>query len=424
LEPPERPPDPPIVSLYLHVPFCTDKCLYCDFFSVPRRTVKPPVMERVVQETVNQAQRLLQAAGDGLRVETIFVGGGTPSCLPPALLRGLLGAFSSCRPSEWTVESNPETLSGAFLEECMRAGVTRLSVGIQSLRSEHLAVLQRRATREQALAAITLLRRKWQGRVNLDFITGIPGQTVDEVRQDLDVVGEGWPDHVSLYQLTVEPGTPLEAQVRDGTLRTNHPARDEELWLAGRDELQARGYRQYEVSNFAVPGMECAHNLRYWHLQPYCGAGPGAVSTVPAEWAAQVAGQPRLSSPGPGGRGPVARLSAPRDIHGFLQGAAGSWGMETELIQPSDFLLECLMMGLRIADGIPQHEIRSRFGRGLQELFPGLWEQWIEQGHAAPFDGSWRLTPSGLMILDHLLGEIVERLPREEVDSAGVSWPP
>jgi oxygen-independent coproporphyrinogen-3 oxidase len=381
--------------------------------------VKPPVMERVVQETVDHARRLLQAAENDLRVETIFVGGGTPSCLPPALLRGLLGAFTSCRPSEWTVESNPETLSEAFLEECARAGVTRLSVGIQSLRSEHLAALRRRATREQALAAIALLRKKWRGRVNLDFITGIPGQTVDEVREDLDVVGKGWPDHVSLYQLTVEPGTPLEAQVRDGTLRTNHPARDEELWLAGRDELQARGYRQYEVSNFAVPGMECAHNLRYWHLQPYCGAGPGAVSTVPAAWAAHVVGRPELSS-----SGPVVRLSAPRDIHGFLQGGAGHWGLETEVIRPSDFLLECLMMGLRISDGIPDAEIRSRFGNGLGELFPGLWKRWVEQGSAAPFDGWWRLTPSGLMILDHLLSQILEALPRERVDAAGVSWPP
>lgn len=116
------PPERPTLSLYLHVPFCTDKCLYCDFFSVPRRTVKPALIKRVVEETISLAQRLLEAAGTGARVETIFVGGGTPSCLPPGLLRGLLGAFSFCHPSEWTVESNPETLSEAFLDECSRPG--------------------------------------------------------------------------------------------------------------------------------------------------------------------------------------------------------------------------------------------------------------------------------------------------------------
>jgi oxygen-independent coproporphyrinogen III oxidase len=415
---PEPPAAPHNLSLYVHVPFCTDKCLYCDFFSLPRRTVTQPVIERVVEETVALARQFLHAAGNGTRVETIFIGGGTPSCLPPALLRQLLGAFSPCQPSEWTVESNPETLSESFLDECERAGVNRLSVGIQSLRSEHLAVLQRRATRDQALSAMSRLKRRWKGRLNLDFITGIPGQTEAEVREDLAVAADGWPDHVSLYQLTVEPGTPLEAQVGDGTLRTNDPARDEELWLAGREELQARGYRQYEVSNFALPGMECAHNLRYWRLEPYCGAGPGAVSTVPGAWAAEVVGRPELSSPGA-----VVRLSAPRDIKGFLQGSEGHWGLETEVIRPSDFLLECLMMGLRIAGGVREDLLRSRFGSGLSELFPGLWERWVGHGQAHAFDGRWRLTPAGLLILDHLLGEVVDKLPRE-IDRGTVTWPP
>ncbi len=413
---------PATLSLYLHVPFCTDKCLYCDFFSVPRRTVKPHLLERVVEETVALGARFLEAAGPTARVQTIFVGGGTPSCLPPRLLRALLGAFGSRAPAEWTVESNPETLSESFLDSCEAAGVTRLSVGIQSLHPAHLVTLQRRASARQALAALSLLRKRWKGRLNLDFITGIPGQTVEELREDLAVVERRWPGHVSLYQLTVEPGTPLEARVQDGTMRINHPATDEDLWLGGSDELQARGYRQYEVSNFSLPGMECAHNLRYWQLAPYCGAGPGAVSTVPGAWAAKVMGRPELSS-----TGSVVRLTAPRDIHEFLRGPEGAWGMEAEVVRPTDFLLECLMMGLRVADGIPEELICSRFSAGLDELFPGLWQDWVARGYAVPFDGvsraSRRLTPEGLMILDHLLGIVMDRLPRDRLDAVAVRWP-
>jgi len=197
---------------------------------------------------------------------------------------------------------------------------------------------------------------------------------------------------------------------------------DQDLWLAGRDELRSRGYRQYEVSNFALPGMECAHNLRYWRLQPYAGAGPGAVSTVPGAWAAKVIGRHELSSPAS-----VARLTVPRDITAFLRGHEGAWGIEVEVVRPSDFLLECLMMGLRMADGIPEGLLKSRFGLGLDELFPGLWDDWVHRGHAVPYgpaaQRTRRLTPEGLMILDHLLGIVMERLPRERVDAAGVRWP-
>ncbi len=409
-------PDPGL-SLYVHVPFCTDKCLYCDFFSVPRRTVSSPVLAGIMQELVLMTRAFLEAA-DGPAVPTIFIGGGTPSCLPPAEFRALLSALQGLGAREWTVESNPETLSESFLDACAAAGVTRISVGIQSLRTELLKTLRRRATREQALAAIDLLRRRWRGEVNLDFITGIPGQKADEVTGDLDVIDTAWPDHVSLYQLTVEPGTPLEAGARDGSIQLNRPEVDEELWLAGREELERRGFRQYEVSNFARPARECRHNLRYWRIDPYAGAGPGAVSTLPAAWAARFTGRPELEE-----KGPVIRLSSPKSIDSFLQGKNRSWGTEAEVVSSADFLLETLMMGLRLSDGVRDELLQSRFGCGLGEIFPGLWEQWVSAGNAAPFDGTWRLTSAGLMILDYLLGKMVDRLPRD-LGRGALRWPP
>jgi oxygen-independent coproporphyrinogen-3 oxidase len=407
------------LSLYIHVPFCTDKCLYCDFFSVPRESVKPSAIEKMVNETIKLAHRMVRSAGGDPSVETIFVGGGTPSCLPAALLGKLLGSFSTLRPGEWTVESNPETLDDCFLDVCLQAGVTRLSVGIQSLSTKHLHTLRRRATRGHALAAIELLQKKWRGELNLDFITGIPGQTVSDVQEDLSVLGNGWPDHVSLYQLTVEPGTPLETMVDEGRIAMNPSERDEELWLAGRDELVRRGYGQYEVSNFSLPGRECRHNLRYWRIDPYVGAGPGAVSTLPAEWAARASGKPELARHDQS----VVRFTAPRSIDAYLEGEEKFWGIETELVSPPDFFLECIMMGLRLAGGIPDATLRSRFGSGFSELLPGVWEGWVDRGLALPMDGFLRLSSSGLLLLDLLLHEVVEAIQRSSLKNLHLEWP-
>jgi oxygen-independent coproporphyrinogen-3 oxidase len=408
------------LSLYVHVPFCTDKCLYCDFFSVPRDTVTPTTMQRVVTETISHARCLVGSAGSDARLETLFIGGGTPSCLPPPERRRLLDAFTDLRPSEWTVESNPETLDEGFLDDCAAAGVTRLSVGIQSLSTAHLKTLRRRATREHALAAIRLLKARWRGQLNLDFITGIPGQAVAEVREDLAVLGELWPDHVSLYQLTVEPGTPLEVMVDEGSLRLNRGEQDEELWLAGRDELLRQGFQQYEVSNFCRPQKECGHNLRYWRIQPYAGAGPGSVSTLPAAWAARAAGRPELAQ----GETAVVRLTAPKDIPAFLRGQDGFWGSETELVSPSDFLLENVMMGLRLSRGIEESMLVSRFGHAFTELFPGVWEDWVSRGLAVPPNGTLMLTDAGLLLLDRLLGELFERREKSSPESLQLHWPP
>jgi oxygen-independent coproporphyrinogen III oxidase len=376
-------------------------------------------MLNVVEETIKQARHFLDSAGSDVGVETLFFGGGTPSCLPPPERELLMRAFTDLHCREWTIESNPETLDESFLETCVRAGVTRLSVGIQSLNTRHLEVLRRHATRDHALAAIGLLRRRWGGQLNLDFITGIPGQTVSDVLDDLSVLGDSWPDHVSLYQLTVEPGTPLERMVDDGSLRLNRGEQDEELWLAGREELIRRGYQQYEVSNFCRPGKECSHNLRYWRIEPYIGAGPGAVSTLPTAWAARASSRPELAETG----SPVVRFSAPKDIRAFLKGEGHFWGIETEVISPADFVLECVMMGLRLSGGIQESTLHARFGHGFSDLFPGLWEGWVFRGLALPADGALRLSEPGLLLLDRLLGELFEQRRKSFLDDLHVKWP-
>ena len=387
------------VSLYLHVPFCTDKCVYCDFYSVPCRTVAEDIQARVVEETIRQARAILSRAPVGTPVQTIFVGGGTPSALPPFLQEKLLGAFTDLHPDEWTVEANPETLDEPFLERCRAAGVSRLSVGIQTLRQDLLDRLHRRATREDCLRAVRLLQERWTGRLSLDFIAGIPGQRTEDVHEDLAVVERDWPGHVSLYQLTREEGTPMDRMVDAGQMRMNPRELDEELWFTGSDEIRRRGYGHYEVSSFSRPGEECLHNLRYWSIEPYVGAGPAAVGTLPGAWLNGLTGF--------GSAGTVARLSNPRDIRAYLARAGAGWGAALETIAPEDFLVETFMMGLRTARGIPAEAVRRRFGAEVDALWPGLWNRWVSAGWALPATDSLRLTEDGMMLLDTLVEELI-----------------
>ncbi len=389
----------PALSLYVHVPFCTDKCLYCDFFSVPRHSVGEEIQTAVIRETILQAQYFLKGKATGAsarlrvppRIETIFMGGGTPSALSRENLAPLLDAFRSHAAGEWTVEANPESLDETFLALCGSAGVTRLSVGVQTMRDSLLRLLRRPATRAHTLSALALLGRTWQGELNLDFIAGIPGQSPDEVRNDLSLLEQYLPSHVSLYQLTYERDTALARLVEQGTIVRDSPEREEELWFAGKGALEGRGYRHYEISNFCLPGKECRHNLRYWRLEPYLGVGPGAVSTVPAASFAGALGRPDLAE-APGG---VLRVSNTKDMHAFLGGQASLWGLEVEPVKPSDFMLETLMMGLRLQEGIGIASWVWRFGRGFDEFFPGLWKKWSGEGFAEPPLGSLRLTESG-----------------------------
>jgi oxygen-independent coproporphyrinogen-3 oxidase len=406
------------LSLYVHVPFCTDKCLYCDFFSVRCRTVPEAVLEAVVDQTIRQADSLMGSlhAADSA---TIFVGGGTPSVLPRPLLHRLLAAFQKLKPEECTVEANPESVDEAFLETCGARGVTRLSLGVQSLRDERLRLLRRPCTRDDILAALGLVSLRWDGDLSLDYIAGIPGQTSAEVAEDLQHLLRFRPSHISLYQLTTEPGTELEKAVARGTVVPNAPELDEELWFQGCAELEHAGFAHYEVSNFCLPGKECRHNLRYWRLQPYLGVGPSAVSTIPTEAALRAFPESRTVLE----HAAAVRLTTPRDFSSFLAGEPLRWNMQVEGVTDREFLIETLMMGLRLAGGIGRASFEKRFGKAFDELFPELWSRWEAKGLAAPARKALRLTDQGRLFLDTLLGEVVDAVDAPAMPALAVSWP-
>jgi len=370
------------LSLYVHVPFCRSKCPYCDFFSLAGSA--PSLMERVLAETMLQLESFREWLAPS-RIHTIYVGGGTPSILPDALLRRLFSAIRSFTAGlteespEWTVEANPESLDEEFLQTCSEFGVTRVSLGLQTMQAHLLRLLGRPGDAASNRKALRLLGARWGGRVNLDLLAGIPGQDLRLLLDDLSQAIEQRPGHISFYALTPIANTNLESQI-DLELQ-------ERLWLAGYEHLEEAGYRNYEISNFSRSGEECQHNLRYWRLQPYLGLGPGAVSTIL------------------GREGEVYRLSNTEDLDRFLAGRTELWGMEVEQILPKDFLFEILMMGLRLREGVSRESFRLRFGTTLEALIPELWSQW--QGRDLIATGSnYALNDKGRLILDSLLLEL------------------
>ncbi len=412
------------LSLYVHLPFCRSRCPYCDFFSVAGAARS--LVEQVVLQT---SEELGFFAGllEPLRPASVYVGGGTPSMVPLRLLEDLFCRIRTLLQDggegvEWSVEANPESLTADFLQTCRRSGLNRLSVGIQTLRAELLERLGRPGTAADNRRALDLAAGAWGRRWSVDLLAGIPGQSRAQLLEDIRRIQEYGPGHISLYCLTPPEGSPLKV----------NPERADVLWLAGRELLEGSGYRQYEISNFCRPGEECRHNLRAWRLEPYLGVGPAAVGTLPG---AETQGPPGGAMGGEAASGgarpaaqahpqggepeadplagrPVVRLTHPGSIHRYLGGRERAWGLAVELIGRREFLLENLIMGLRLRSGLDRRRLAARFGLPLSEMVPELWRRWRRQGLVREAPGCDALSDRGRLLLDRLLLEAGEELER------------
>jgi len=269
-------------SLYVHIPFCTSKCDYCDFFSTGIglcKSVPDDYVDCVVKEVKTYAQIF------GVQEwNTVYIGGGTPSLLSPVQLNSLFdGIQKSCKcgiscGAEVTVEMNPESLDKELLSAADFCGVNRLSLGIQSLNEAALLSVRRNCTVQKAQQALELVKKCWKNDLSLDAIAGLPEQNSEEFALSLKKMLSYEPQHFSLYTLTVEEGTPLCKKIDDG-LEWNADEADSQ-WLLGRDILFSHGFSQYEVSNFCLAGKKSRHNSAYWQQQSYIGAGAGASGSV------------------------------------------------------------------------------------------------------------------------------------------------
>jgi oxygen-independent coproporphyrinogen-3 oxidase len=391
--------------LYIHIPFCAKKCFYCDFYSIQ---MEPETAESVIEEIIKEIRFFFNALPE-IVVHTIFIGGGTPSCLPPALFECLLKAITTFplnNLKEWSVEANPESVDRDFIALCNNYGVTRLSLGIQSTDDSLLKELGRITSFSDIERSAGLLNRYWEKDLNTDLMAGIPGQSQEQVLRDIEYILVNFNcSHISLYALSVENKTILKKLIQEKKIRLPSSETRESLWFSGARILASKGFHQYEISNFAKAGKECIHNLNYWHLNPYIGIGPGAVSTLP------------------GKEQTVIRIDHPKSISQYLKANKNYWGMEYEAVDNQSFLFETCMMGFRLTTGISRQQFISRYGVCLEKIVPGLWEEWEGRGLAASDPDMYMLSKKGRCVLNPLLIELSEHLDLCDKKILKVRWP-
>ncbi len=406
-------------SLYIHIPFCRSKCSYCDFFSVPEPGTLPDRYVDALCRNITYRCRQFCVS----RLDTVYIGGGTPSLLSWEQLTRILSAVRDAaalsKDAEITMEANPADVTPEMLSFLSDAGVNRLSVGIQAVDEKVLAVLGRRSDAERVEQALKLLETEWlpdaemlskdgspaqRHRLSLDLISGLPGLSDEDFRRGVERVMATGADHISLYSLMLEEGTRLEKQVSEGIVAYSDDANDRQ-WIMGRDMLVAAGYAQYEVSNFARPGFESRHNTTYWHMNDYLGAGAGGTGTVGEyRWTEKA----DIASYTEWWTGPDAlkALEALPDCKKCTPPA------DVEHLDDKTREFEFLMMGFRLLEGVSAREYEARFNRSLAERIgahsDGLFAGWQQRGLSRTYrteDGDTRyaLTADGILLLNQFL---------------------
>ncbi len=341
-------------SLYIHIPFCAKKCSYCDFFSIS--DPEPSLISSLLAETVKQLD-YFNSVYDIAGVKTIYIGGGTPSFLKPKILSdfiaNILKRYDSL-PEEFTVETNPETVTEEYIAVLNDLPVTRISVGIQSFNQELLTRLGRNCRAASNFKALDLLRNLDNKSISLDIISSIPGQSVNSSLEDAKTAISFDPVHISLYNLTLEKNTLLAD-------RYTEKEQDENCWVESAEYLSANGYNHYEISNFALPGNECKHNMNYWRMYPYIGCGLTAVSTVYEN-------------------GYGLRYTNTSNPALFLKSIDNLWDLKKERIDKYDLLVEILMMAFRTEEGISVNDIDKSFAIDIGKILSSVTDKWYKNG--------------------------------------------
>lgn len=379
------------LGLYIHIPFCKQKCVYCDFYSLSGSE------SRMDDYTDALCAHLLETApfAAGHSVDTVYFGGGTPSYLGEKRLAKLLKVISKkyhvAKDAEVTLEANPDSAGDwKTLKALRKAGVNRLSLGMQSACDAELAEIGRVHTMDQVRAAVEAARKAKIENLSLDLIYGLPRQTLEQWQKNLAAAVDLAPEHLSCYGLKVEEGTPLFARRETAGLPGDEAQAD--MYLHTVDYLARHGYQQYEISNFARTGRESRHNLKYWLLEEYAGFGPGAHSDF-------------------GG----VRYAYEKDLEGYIRGVREHTPMlsESERIPPLDRDTEWVMLGLRTVRGLDPREFETRFRRRFSCFLPFL-TQCRQAGYAVLEEGRWHLTPRGFLVSNQIIGGMLDALAEDK----------
>jgi len=392
------------MGLYIHVPFCATKCPYCDFNTYQGiESLLEPYLEALTTE-IQLWGRVLSK----LRVNTVFLGGGTPSYLPehhlPRIFEVINSSFVLREDAEITVEANPDDLNQSNCAAWLRLGINRLSIGVQSLDDGMLKMLGRRHDSSRAKNAVEEAQAAGFTNINLDLMYGLPGQSMTQWQDTLQRVTSLTPKHLSLYALTPEAGTPLHQSLKDGSVPNPDSDLAADMYQHAREHLAEAGFHHYEISNWSLPDYQALHNLGYWRNLPYLGVGPGAHSRLGSYrfW--------DVSSP----RSYMTNVrkwaaSNPEACQSLTEAALKSaspvdgW----EHISPEIDGSEIMILGLRLLDGMDMEEASARVGQDLEAIYGGQIGELSELGLLERRNGLLRLTTETYLIANQVFTRFV-----------------
>ena len=374
------------MELYLHIPFCVKKCAYCDFLSFPSGQ---EIQRQYAKRLMEDIDCMGKEYGD-IPVDTIFIGGGTPSVPESRLIVDLMEhvnrAFQISDGAEISMEANPGTVTREKLKEYRRAGINRISFGLQSANDRELKLLGRIHTWAEFLESFALARECGFTNLNIDLMSALPGQTCESWKDTLKRVTDLEPEHISAYSLIIEEGTPFGEKYGSEEGRKLLPDEDSEreMYHETKRFLRECGYERYEISNYAKPGRECRHNIGYWTGVPYLGLGLGASSYMNG-----------------------SRFAVSSDMQQYLEEKPGTF---TDVEKPTkkDMEEEFFYVGLRMTAGVSLSEFERRFGMSAEEVYPGLMETFVEE-KAAEFRGDrFVLTDYGLDVSNYIMAQFLQ----------------
>ncbi len=376
------------LGLYIHIPFCKKKCHYCDFYSKCEMSKADSYIKALVAQTKEYA-----SGADAYVVDSIFIGGGTPSMLKPKHFKKMFAAifqnFKVSTSAEISVELNPNSVTKRLLKTLKKCNVNRLSFGVQSTHDDELEILGRLHRFEDVKKSYKLARKLGFNNISMDVMYSLPCQTTAKLLETLDDVIALSPEHISLYSLKIEEGTPFH-ELRDN-LHLPSEEVDVDMYFSAIEKLRGEGYQHYEISNFAKPGYQCAHNLKYWNCDEYLGLGPSAASYY-------------------GGR----RFTVKRDLDAYINAvlkkkdASDIWSEDVDV--PLD---ECygdyVMLRFRLAEGIVFREFSYRFpGQDFEKLFGERLKPFVDRGLVEKDETGYRLNDKGFYLSNYILSDVLD----------------
>ncbi len=381
------------LGIYVHIPFCKSKCNYCDFCSYVN--TDPRIVEHYVNSLILQAEDFASQCND-FCVNSIYIGGGTPPLLPIKQLTRILDCIERLykvhKNAEITVEMNPATVSIDYLKKLWKAGVTRLSIGMQSTNNKELRDLGRIHTYEDFEKTYNAARYVGFDNINIDVMYGIPGQTLESFTKTIDKVIELEPEHVSLYSLKLEEGTPMYKLQNELTFPDDET--QFEMYCEAIRKFKKASIEPYEISNFAIDGYESIHNIKYWLGEDYIGLGVAAHSYFNGE-----------------------RFEATKNIKTYV------YAMELvkkkipiyvsyEKISPSEAAKEFFMLGMRLYEGIEKKEFAAKFGDVVANMYLNPLKDYVEEGYVNINNGIYSFTEKGMYVSSYIISDIFEGVER------------